>query len=595
MSTSVQSSCGPNVAPLAKNIRVYNTLTKHKEHFEPVQPGKVGIYLCGPTVYKESHIGHMVGPVIFDTIKRYLVYSGYNVTWLVNITDVDDKLIAQSRERGLPMAQIAEEMTQDYLSNLATLGVDQIDQLPRATENMGEIILFIEQLIEKGFAYASGGDVFFDVLSDPEYGKLTNRSAESQQGEGGGAADKKHSAADFALWKAAKEDEPFWESPWGKGRPGWHIECSAMSRVAFGETFDIHGGGLDLVFPHHENEIAQSECCHGKPMAKYWLHNGLMRADSASGKLGGRADREEQTEEQAAVQATVDNKISRSTGGGGLADLVARQGGEKIRFFLLRTQYRSTIVFGEAQIAEAATGLETFYRFFERHERVQGRSFHDIQPIASRAEANAADQKPKAAGDTTRAEITRHRENFLAKMDDDFNTGAALSELFDLVHLLNKFADQHNLEDASLRSEQNVAVFQRGAEVLRELSALLGLFGQPAQAASANDAVIGKVVELLLELRGQARGRKDFAAADQLRDALAAAGVVVEDRQGGAGWRIESDDAEVLPPLVEVAIAQRAAARANKDYPLSDLIRDRLAAAGVVLEDRPEGATWRLE
>jgi len=181
MATTVQTSGGANAAPLAKNIRVYNTLTKHKEHFEPVQPGKVGIYLCGPTVYKESHIGHMVGPVIFDTIKRYLVYSGYNVTWLVNITDVDDKLIAQSRQRGLPMAQIAEEMTQDYLSNLATLGVDQIDQMPRATENMGEIILFIEQLIEKGFAYASGGDVFFDVLSDPEYGKLTNRSAESQQ------------------------------------------------------------------------------------------------------------------------------------------------------------------------------------------------------------------------------------------------------------------------------------------------------------------------------------------------------------------------------------------------------------------------------
>src|SRR5262245_33165528 len=205
-------------------IRIYSTLSKNKEVFEPVVPGKVGIYLCGPTVYKESHIGHMVGPVIFDTIKRYLVYSGYEVNWVVNITDVDDKLIGQQRDRGIPMAEIAAEMTIDYLNNLRALGVDQIDEMPKATEHMAGIIAFTQELIDKGFAYESGGDVFFDVMKDPGYGKLSNRSSDEQQGEGGSAGSKKRNAGDFALWKSAKAGEPSWDGPWGKGRPGWHIE-----------------------------------------------------------------------------------------------------------------------------------------------------------------------------------------------------------------------------------------------------------------------------------------------------------------------------------------------------------------------------------
>ena len=231
-----------------------------------------------------------VGPVIFDTVKRYLTYCGYEVTWVVNITDVDDKLIMRSKEKGISMFQLATQMTADYLSNLQDLGVDQIDRMPRATDCIEEIIHFVEELIAKGFAYASDGDVFFDVTRDPEYGRLSNRSADEQQGEGGGAASRKRSAGDFALWKSAKEGEPSWPSPWGPGRPGWHIECSAMSRSILGQTFDIHGGGLDLVFPHHENELAQSRCCHGRPMVKYWMHNGLMRASGDAGKVGGRSD-----------------------------------------------------------------------------------------------------------------------------------------------------------------------------------------------------------------------------------------------------------------------------------------------------------------
>src|SRR4051812_2912479 len=345
------------------NLRIYNTLSRTKGPFETIRPSKVGMYLCGPTVYKPSHIGHMVGPVIFDAVKRYLAYCGYQVTLVINITDVDDKLIKESKSRGMSMAALANEMTADYQRNLQKMGIDTVDHFPRATENMGEIISLAACLIERGFAYESEGDVYFDVARDPQYGKLSNRDVASMQGEGGEMAERKHSPADFALWKSAKPGEPAWDSPWGQGRPGWHIECSAMSRRILGETFDIHGGGLDLVFPHHENEIAQSECCHGKPMVKYWLHNGLLRAGE-KGKVGGRGDREggESVEEAAA------GKISRSKGGGGLADVIAQQGGERIRFFLLKSHYRSTVVYDDDALAEASTALETFYRYFERFQ-----------------------------------------------------------------------------------------------------------------------------------------------------------------------------------------------------------------------------------
>ncbi len=269
-------------------IHVYSTLSRSKEPLETVQPGKVGIYLCGPTVYKPSHIGHMVGPVIFDSIKRYLTYSGYDVTFVVNITDVDDKLINESNARGISMAALAEEMTADYMLNIEALGIDTIDHFPKCTDNIDEIIAFTKTLVEKGFAYASEGDVYFDVTKDRDYGKLSNRTTEEMHGEGGSTAERKRNAADFALWKTAKPGEPSWPSPWGAGRPGWHIECSAMARRLLGQTFDIHGGGLDLIFPHHENEVAQSECAHGKAMAKYWLHNGLLQATDEVGKVGGR-------------------------------------------------------------------------------------------------------------------------------------------------------------------------------------------------------------------------------------------------------------------------------------------------------------------
>src|SRR6476619_2007021 len=508
-------------------IRVYNTLTKQKEPLETVTPGKVGIYLCGPTVYKESHIGHMVGPVIFDTIKRFLTYSGYQVTWVVNITDVDDKLIGQMHERGIPMSEIAEEMTIDYLNNLRSLGVDQFDHETKATENMEGIIRFTQALIDKGVAYASGGDVLFDVTKDPGYGKLSNRRPEEQQGEGGEAASKKRNSGDFALWKSAKPGEPAWDSPWGKGRPGWHIECSAMSKALLGETFDIHGGGLDLVFPHHANELAQSECCHGKPMVKYWLHNGLLRKSEASGKIGGRTDREQSG-----------GKMSRSAGAGGLADVIASQGGERIRFFLLKTHYRSTVLYGDEGLAESATALETFYRFFERFQQITRQRFFSL-PAPIKREAGTGNM-PVPPGDALRDTVHQLRTSFLEKMDDDFNTGGAIADLFDLVRELNKYADQQKLEDITDIKDARVKTFVEATRVLRELSNILGLFrSTPAQRGGGGEGVVPKLMELLIDLRAEARTKKDFATGDKIRNSLTDAGITLEDRKGGpTEWRI---------------------------------------------------------
>ena len=532
MSTLAAPKSPPPIVPMMPQIRVYNTLSKTKEPFAPLHPPQVGMYLCGPTVYAEAHIGHMVGPVIFDTIKRYLTYSGYRVTWVVNITDVDDKLIAKSRERRLPISQIAVEMTADYLANLKELGVNQIDYLPRATDHIPEIVRFIQTLEAKGFAYASDGDVFFDVAKDPHYGDLSNRTTDQAQGEGGGAAAKKRSPGDFALWKASKsDDEPAWDSPWGRGRPGWHIECSAMSHQILGETFDIHGGGLDLVFPHHENERAQSSCCHGAPMVKYWMHNGLMRA-GAKGKVGGRSDREAPVVDEAS-----EGKISRSKGAGGLADLIRRHTGERIRFFLLRTHYRSTILYGEEGLQEAGASLEGFYRFFDRFDQITGRSFYDLPPSRTRQEGVF-----EAGGDATLIEVAALREKYLAAMDDDFNTGAAVSVLFDLLRALNRHID--GCSDVLVAgADEATAAFRTlmtATGVLRELTAVLGLFARrPPTAAGGDDqhaALADGLMQLLIDLRKEARAKKDFATADTIRDRLNALGIALLDKKDGTSW-----------------------------------------------------------
>ena len=590
VSSPPKSTIGDAAAHPHPTLRVYNTLSREKEPFRTVRPGRVGIYLCGPTVYDKAHIGHMVGPVIFDCIKRYLTYCGYDVSWIVNITDVDDKLIKKANERGISMLDVAEENIADYNGNLSALGVDQIDHFPRATDCMPEIIAFIADLIKRDFAYESDGDVYFDVGKDSQYGKLSNRNVESMHGEGGETAARKRHVADFALWKSAKPDEPSWDSPWGKGRPGWHIECSAMSRKLLGETFDIHGGGLDLMFPHHENEIAQSECCHGKPMVTYWAHNGLLRAGSVSGKIGGRGERDGEPASAggAAPPDAVSGKMSRSKGAGGLADLIKRQGGERIRFFLLRTHYRSTVLFNEPAIEEAGIGLDSFYRLFKRYTRVTGKEFYSLKAAGTREAGEAA---LATGADSALVAVAACRQNFLAAMNDDFNTGGAIGELFELGRIINKYCDDADLEGKGKGNAAAVATFTSLLTTLRELTNILGIFTQPpALPGTGADDLLAKIMPLVIELRATARRDKKFAVADKIRDGLAPIGITLEDRAGGTEW--SGGGADATDGLMKLLIQLRADARAAKDFAMGDMIRGSLTAIGVTLEDRAGGTEW---
>ena len=510
-------------------IELYNTLSHQKEQFITVVPGKVGMYLCGPTVYKPSHIGHMVGPVIFDTIKRHLVYSGWEVTWVVNITDVDDKLIAESRARNMSMTALAEEMTADYLDNLSALGVQGIDTMPKATDHIEGIVKFIEGLVQKDFAYPADGDVYFDVTKDEDYGKLTNRSPEKMQGEGGATVSRKRSAADFALWKKAKPGEPSWESPWGPGRPGWHIECSAMSEALLGSHFDIHGGGLDLVFPHHENEIAQSESLHECPMATYWMHNGLMQAAGAAGKVGGRPRDGSGTPDDMAA-----TKISKSTGAEPFKELLMRHRAEVIKLLLLSTHYRSPIHFGEEPLGESARALEAFERLFSRYERLCGNSYYTL----TERNRHDGDMAISEFHGDTKEHISALRNRFLEAMDDDFNTAIAVATLFDFIRYINKFIDSEGLEKK--KNDSDLETLTRLMLLMRELTSTLGLFlSPPSQTSTGTDEkLLDSLMQLIIELRSRARKTKDFATADLIRDSLTEADIQLEDRADGTDWSI---------------------------------------------------------
>ncbi len=489
-------------------LRVYNTLTQTKEPFQTVRPGHVGMYVCGPTVYSPSHIGHMVGPVIFDTIKRYLVYLGYEVTWVVNITDVDDKLIVQAQKDGTTVAELAGRVTRDYLDCLEALGVDGIDHLPRATEHIAEIIAINRELIAKGMAYESGGDVYFDVAKAPDYGKLSHRDPEELlAGARIEPSTWKRHPGDFALWKRSKPGEPSWESPWGPGRPGWHIECSAMSMKYLGRHFDIHGGGLDLIFPHHENELVQSESYSGEPFASYWLHNGLLTKEG--------------------------RKISKSDPGTIvlMSDLLRAHAPDTLRTLLLSSHYRRPIDFGPDRLNEIERGLQTFYRAFERFEELTGTRFDQLE-----APARRGDFEP--GGSALLQEIAEYRERFLEAMDDDFNTGGALGELFEIVHALNRFAHQPDMAPGQQRAGR-LDEYRAGMVVLRELSRILGLFTRPRETrVDAQDRLTPNLLGLLIDLRARLRKEKNFALADEIRNRLTEMGVTLEDRPDGTRWRL---------------------------------------------------------
>lgn len=493
------------------SLRIYNTLTRQKEPFVAVEPGKVKMYTCGPTVYKPAHIGHMVGPVIFDTVRRYFEYLGYEVIWVLNITDVDDKLIARAREENTTVRELAERNTADYLACLQALHVTGIRYMPRATEHIPDMIRLIEGLIAKGHAYVSNGDVYFDVTSDPDYGKLCHRDPEQMAaGARIEVSEKKRHPGDFALWKSAKPGEPAWESPWGPGRPGWHIECSAMSMRYLGETLDIHGGGLDLQFPHHENELAQSESFTGKPFVRFWMHNGLL-------KFG-----------QSKMAGSVGNVVN-------VRDLLQRYPGETLRFFLLSTHYRSPIEFSEERLEALHKSLGAFYRFLERFQRITGEQFYDVSAPKRRQEVHIQD------GSFTQ-QVLVLRQRFLDEMDDDFNTQGAIGVLFEFLSALNRYADEHHLEEAERRQPSSLATFRQAVVVLRELTQILGLFLAPPAfpGTAASDRLVTNLLQLLLDVRAECRKQKQFALADMIRSRLKELGIVVEDRPGGSVWRLET-------------------------------------------------------
>jgi cysteinyl-tRNA synthetase len=514
------------------SLQVYSTLSRRKESFHK-QPGEtVSMYVCGPTVYKPSHIGHMVGPVIFDTVKRYLTYLGYKVKWVVNITDVDDKLIAAATKQNTTVADLAERMTADYLACLKNLNVTGIDLFPRATEHIGGMIGMMQRLIEKGYAYAAGGDVYFDVSRDKDYGKLCGFDPEQlEAGSRVEVSNVKRNPGDFALWKKAKPGEPQWESPWGPGRPGWHIECSVMSQALLGETMDIHGGGLDLRFPHHENELAQSESDTDKTFARVWMHNGLIKM--GSGKMAG----------------SVGNVLN-------VADALKHVGGEVLRFFILNTHYRSPIDLGEwdprdPQSPPVPPGLEqgkkayeTYARLAERYERVTGKSFFELKAPAQ-ATAQTRSFKAPEFGEL----LTRFREH----MDDDFNTGGAVGVLFEFVSTLNRIADVAKLDDPGKADAQGKATFEEGALLFKELAQILGLFyEEPKKATLGGDSnLVSGLMELVIELRNNLRAEAKkitektdptkkmlFDQTDIIRKKLAELGVTLEDRAGGTSWRV---------------------------------------------------------
>ncbi len=466
-------------------LRVYNTLTRQKEPFQPIEPGKVRMYVCGPTVYDKAHLGHAVSLLVYDIIRRYLEYKGYDVRHVMNYTDVDDKIINRARELGQDPQALAEHYIQEFEKTMRALGVLWPTVQPRVTQEMDWIQRMVQGLLDKGYAYQVEGNVYFDVTKDEDYGKLSGRRLEDLRAGVRIEPDpNKRHPADFALWKAAKPGEPTWDSPWGPGRPGWHIECSAMNLHHLGEQIDIHGGGQDLIFPHHENEIAQSESYTGKePFVRYWVHNGMLRV------------RGEKMSKSLGNFITVD-------------DFLAEHEPDVLRMILLNAHYRSPIDYDEPHVQQAKQALTRLRN-----------AMRPAYPNAPGADDEVLQR--------LQAQIQATREGFEAAMDDDFNTAAALAHLFELVRAINQARDA-GATDAQLQPAQ---------DLLRELGeGVFGLHLQP-QAEGPSQADIEPLVELLIEVRSELRKQKQFALADLIRDRLAALGIRLEDTPHGTTWR----------------------------------------------------------
>ncbi len=464
-------------------LQVYNTLTRKKEPFETLVPGEVRMYVCGPTVYDKAHVGHAMSVLVFDIIRRYLEYKGYRVRHVMNYTDVDDKIIKRANEEGIEPIALAERYIAEFEQHLRDLNVLQPTVKPRATQEIDWIIRIVKGLEEKGYAYAVDGDVYFRVTRVEDYGKLSGRRLEEMQAGARIEVDeRKEHPMDFALWKAAKPGEPAWDSPWGKGRPGWHIECTAMNLHHLGEQIDIHGGGNDLIFPHHENEIVQSECYTGKkPFARYWIHNGMlqMAGEKMSKSLG--------------------NLVT-------IEAFLAEHEADVLRMMVLNSGYRRPLKFNDVVIEQAEKALE----------RLRG-ALRPAFPDAAGA--------PRETLEALEAQIQATRQGFEESMDDDFNTAAALGHLFELVRAINQARD----------AGATAAQLQPAQETLRELMEVLGLRPEAPQRQGGAEAE--PFVELLVEVRSALRQARQWDLADRIRDRLAELGVVLEDGPQGTTWR----------------------------------------------------------
>ncbi len=461
-------------------LRIFNTLTHQKEAFEPLQVGQVKMYVCGPTVYAAAHVGHAMSALVFDIIRRYLEYRGYKVLHVMNYTDVDDKIIQRSSEQGIPAIELAERYIQEFRNHLDELNVIQATVNPRATREMDNIIQMIAGLIERGYAYEAQGDVYFRVREDADYGKLSGRKLdEMQAGARIDVDERKEHPMDFALWKAAKPGEPAWESPWGKGRPGWHIECSAMNLAHLGEQIDIHGGGNDLIFPHHENEIAQTESLTGKPFARYWIHNGMLQ-------LSGE-------------------KMSKSLGNLVTIDeFLAEHEPDVLRMMILNSSYRSPLTFNDEVIAQAARAL-------------------DRLRSALRPALTDQDSALPQVAQALREQMDVTRKGFLESMDDDFNTAGALGYLFELVRVINQSRD----------AGAGSTLLGEAQEMLNELARVLGLRLERSVSAGGQ---ADSFIDLLIEVRSELRRQKLWEMSDQIRDRLAELDVILEDSKDGTTW-----------------------------------------------------------
>ena len=460
-------------------MQVYNTLTNRKEEFVPIEPGKVRMYVCGPTVYNFFHIGNARPFVVFDTLRRYFKYRGYEVKFVQNFTDVDDKIINRAKEEGITAPEVSEKYIKEYFNDAEALNVIKADVHPKVSEHIPEIIEFVQTLIDKGYAYEADGDVYYSTRKFKEYGKLSGQNIDDlESGARIAIGEVKEDPLDFALWKARKEEsEIAWESPWGMGRPGWHIECSTMAKKHLGETIDIHGGGQDLTFPHHENEIAQSEACNGVPFAHYWMHNGYINVDG--------------------------KKMSKSLGNFfTVRDIREQYSGDVIRFFLLSGHYRSPINFSDTLMEQSKQGYERIATAIETLEFLM---------------KNGSDEAMEKEAEMLAA-LDKHRDRFIEVMDDDLNTADGIAAVFELVSDINLA-----VKDGASKSYAKGALAK-----VKELTDVLGIFG-----GDDEEEGLGDDIQALIDERQAARKEKNWARADEIRDQLAAMGITLKDTPQG--------------------------------------------------------------